>query len=142
MAVLVLMPCHCWKHQHSSWGGIIASEGSTQTCMLDAFRMHAQGNPWQRLCAGLRAVLQLPAVRALLQLGQVVASLLFVVLYVWSTYSTPQPGSLRHSLDILLCGIFAAEFVARLLVRAFCLLARICALCACRKSVAACLLQP
>ena len=89
---------------------------------------HAQGTLWQRACASVRETAQLPFVRALMQLGQVVASLAFVVLYVWSTYSTPVPGSLRHSADILLCGVFAAEFVARLLVGT-CVPSPICMMC-------------
>ena len=59
---------------------------------------------------------QLPEVRALLQAFQVMASMLFVVLYVWSTYSTPAPGSMRYNVDMLLCAVFAAEFIARFVV--------------------------
>lgn len=52
-----------------------------------------------------------------LQYLQVAASLLFVVLYVWSTYSAPVQHSPRAMLDLLLCVIFAGEYLHRLLVR-------------------------
>lgn len=51
-----------------------------------------------------------------LQYVQVAASLLFVVLYVWSTYSPPVPHSARANLDLILCAIFAGEYLHRLLV--------------------------
>ena len=40
-----------------------------------------------------------------------------VVLYVWSTYSTPAPFSIRYNLDLMLCVLFATEFLFRLAVR-------------------------
>jgi hypothetical protein len=51
-----------------------------------------------------------------LQFGQFTASLLFVVLYVWSTYSTPAPFSVRYNMDLALCALFATEFLWRLFV--------------------------
>lgn len=41
---------------------------------------------------------------------------MFVVLYVWATYAPPPPESLRYSLDLWLCAIFALEYVHRWLV--------------------------
>ena len=46
---------------------------------------------------------------------QFAASVTFVSLYVWSTYSQPAKGSLRASLDFWLCIIFAGEFIHRLI---------------------------
>jgi len=51
------------------------------------------------------------------QVTQFAASLLFVVLYVWATYSQPKPFSLRFNLDIFLCVIFALDYLLRFLVR-------------------------
>ncbi|EIE18822.1 hypothetical protein COCSUDRAFT_59753 [Coccomyxa subellipsoidea C-169] len=39
---------------------------------------------------------------------------MFMVLYVWSTYSTPAPFSIRYNLDLMLCALFATEFIFRL----------------------------
>lgn len=44
---------------------------------------------------------------------QLLASLLYVSLYVWSTYIPASPGGLRHLLDLGLCCFFAAELTAR-----------------------------
>lgn len=46
---------------------------------------------------------------------QFTASVAFVGLYVWGTYSQPAKGSLRASLDFWLCIIFAGEFLHRLI---------------------------
>lgn len=58
-----------------------------------------------------------PGVLLFFQLGQIVASLLFVVLYVWSTYSAPSHSSWRYKLDLSLCVLFAVEYAFRVLVR-------------------------
>ena len=60
---------------------------------------------------------QVPEVKRALQILQAVSSLLFVVLYVWSTYSTPTPNSLRANVDLTLCAVFAIEYIARFAVR-------------------------
>ena len=44
---------------------------------------------------------------------QLIASLLSVVLYVWSTYSAATPGGFRHLLDLGLCCFFATELGLR-----------------------------
>ena len=54
---------------------------------------------------------------------QILSSLTFVVLYVWGTYSTPKPFSWRYTLDIALCGLFATEWLWRLVVRDTCMTA-------------------
>ena len=50
-----------------------------------------QGTPWQRTARAIRWVARLPEIRALFRFLQILSSLLFVVLYVWGTYSTPKP---------------------------------------------------
>ncbi|RMZ57560.1 hypothetical protein APUTEX25_001760, partial [Auxenochlorella protothecoides] len=69
-----------------------------------------------QLTSMLKLALRQSTVALGLQYLQVAASLLFVVLYVWSTYSPPVPHSLRARMDILLCAIFAVEYLHRLLV--------------------------
>ena len=75
-----------------------------------------QGTPWQRAARAIRWVARLPEIRALFRFLQILSSLLFVVLYVWGTYSTPKPFSWRFNMDIALCALFATEFLWRLLV--------------------------
>lgn len=60
---------------------------------------------------------RLPERRVLWQGAQLAASLAFVVLYVWSTYSAPAPFSLRYNLDLALCAMFGADYLWRLKVR-------------------------
>ncbi|GMH45490.1 hypothetical protein BSKO_13447 [Bryopsis sp. KO-2023] len=45
---------------------------------------------------------------------QLSASVLFVVLYVWGTYSAPAPGGWRYWLENGLCLFFALDYAARL----------------------------
>lgn len=78
--------------------------------------MHAQGTPWRRVARAIRWVARLPEIKAIMRFMQILSSLLFVVLYVWGTYSTPKPFSWRFNLDIALCALFATEFVWRLVV--------------------------
>lgn len=47
---------------------------------------------------------------------QFACSLLFVVLYIWSTYSPPPPASFRYQLDVGLCVFFGLEYLHRFLV--------------------------
>ncbi len=54
--------------------------------------------------------------RALLQYVQFAASMLFVILYIWGTYSAPAPSSFRYQLDVGLCIFFGIEYVHRLMV--------------------------
>ena len=55
-----------------------------------------------------------PRFRLFTQSFQFVASILFVGLYVLDTYSAPVRGSPRYYLELLLCCVFAAEYVHRL----------------------------
>lgn len=75
-----------------------------------------QGTPWQRLARAIRWVARLPEIKAIMRFMQILSSMLFVVLYVWGTYSTPRPFSWRFNLDIALCALFATEWLWRLVV--------------------------
>lgn len=55
--------------------------------------------------------------RALNSVFQFSASLCFVGLYVWSTYSQPVRGGVRATLEYWLCVVFACEYVHRLFVK-------------------------
>jgi hypothetical protein len=54
------------------------------------------------------------AFRLLFQALQFAASLAFVGLYVWSTYSAPTRWSWRYWAEIALCVVFALEYMTRL----------------------------
>ena len=64
----------------------------------------------------MRQRLRSAELRGALQLLQFASSVVFVCLYVASTYSTPAPFSWRYNIDILLCLLFAADYVARVVV--------------------------
>ncbi|KAK9808990.1 hypothetical protein WJX72_007481 [[Myrmecia] bisecta] len=68
---------------------------------------------WERIVQWVNNLFRLPELRQALQLGQFAASLMFVVLYVWSTYSTPAPFSARYNLDLFLCFVFAVDYAFR-----------------------------
>jgi hypothetical protein len=55
--------------------------------------------------------------RAVLEAAQLGASVLFILLYVWSTYVPEAPGSWRYWLDLGLCAFFFADYVYRITVR-------------------------
>lgn len=57
-----------------------------------------------------------PTVRSVLYLAQFASSLLFVVLYIWSTYSPPPPWTVRWNLDLALCFFFGFDYCWRLAV--------------------------
>lgn len=52
--------------------------------------------------------------RLITQVGQVAASIAFVVLYIWSTYEPAARGSWRHMADLALSALFAADLAIRL----------------------------
>jgi hypothetical protein len=56
--------------------------------------------------------------RTAIELSQLVASLLFILLYVWSTYVPEEPGGWRSWLDLALCCVFAADYLYRITVGA------------------------
>lgn len=53
-----------------------------------------------------------------LEACQIGASLLFILLYIWSTYSTAAVGSWRYCLDLGLSCFFAADYCSRFAVSA------------------------
>jgi voltage-gated potassium channel Kch len=68
-----------------------------------------------RLVSWLAYMAERADFRAWNHMIQFAASVAFVALYVWGTYSQPAKGSLRASLDLWLCIIFAGEFLHRLI---------------------------
>ena len=70
----------------------------------------ALAEPAERAAAALDS----PSARAVAHYAQFAASIGFVVLYVWSTYSAPLPGTARHAAESLLCAVFALEYLHRL----------------------------
>lgn len=52
--------------------------------------------------------------RNVLEASQLAASVLFILLYVWSTYVPEAPGSWRYWLDLVLCCVFFADYVYRI----------------------------
>ena len=71
----------------------------------------------RRALAVLRAWLDTPAIKLASQYAQFALAIAFVALYVYATYSPPPPDSLRYQVDLLLCAVFAVEYVHRMLVR-------------------------
>jgi hypothetical protein len=69
----------------------------------------------RRVVATVRSWSENSTVRMVSQLLQFVLAIAFVALYVLATYSPPAPGSLRYKADTLLCALFAAEYVHRML---------------------------
>jgi len=55
-------------------------------------------------------------VRTAVEASQLIASLLFILLYVWSTYVPEAPGSWRYYLDLGLCCVFAVDYLYRITV--------------------------
>ena len=70
-----------------------------------------------RIATLFRSVADKPEAKTLLQAAQFASTVLFVVLYIWSTYSTPALWSLRYNLDLILCCMFAVDYLSRFLVR-------------------------
>jgi hypothetical protein len=103
----LLPPCAHHPHQHAD--GFAAGTSSASSGRQG-------GMPFSQWLWQLKAFTDRPDVRLVVQGGQLVASLLFIVLYVWSTYSPALPGSARHQLDLLLCLVFACDYVFRVAV--------------------------
>ena len=61
-------------------------------------------------------LLDQPEAKTIVQAAQFGSTLLFVVLYIWSTYSPPPLWSLRYNLDLFLCAMFAVDYISRFLV--------------------------
>ena len=71
-----------------------------------------------RIATVFRFLADQPEAKTLVQAAQFASTLLFVVLYIWSTYSPPPLWSIRYNLDLFLCIMFAIDYVSRFLVRA------------------------
>lgn len=69
-----------------------------------------------RIATLFRSVADKPEAKTLLQAAQFASTVLFVVLYIWSTYSTPALWSLRYNLDLMLCCMFAVDYLSRFMV--------------------------
>lgn len=74
--------------------------------------MHLQGGARDQLSNLKKGV----NVTFITYVAQLVASILFVVLYVWGTYSAPVAGSWRYGLDAVLSAFFAIDYITRLMV--------------------------
>ena len=70
-----------------------------------------------RIATGFRFLADQPEAKTILQAAQFASTLLFVVLYIWSTYSAPPLWSTRYNLDLFLCFMFAVDYVSRFMVR-------------------------
>ncbi|KAL3142086.1 hypothetical protein ABBQ32_004709 [Trebouxia sp. C0010 RCD-2024] len=68
-----------------------------------------------RIVTIFRFLADQPEAKTLIQAAQFASTLLFVVLYIWSTYSPPPLWSLRYNLDLFLCIMFAIDYISRLL---------------------------
>ncbi|KAL4448241.1 hypothetical protein ABPG75_005460 [Micractinium tetrahymenae] len=69
----------------------------------------------KRALAVLSAWTDHPAVRLAAQFLQFVLAIVFVALYIYATYSPPAPDSVRAQVDLALCGVFALEYLHRML---------------------------
>lgn len=95
-------------------------EPSITTLVLDRsahFAVVAQMGFRDRIAAGFRFLADQPEAKTLIQAAQFASTLLFVVLYIWSTYSPPPLWSIRYNLDLFLCVMFAIDYTSRFLVR-------------------------
>ena len=69
-----------------------------------------------RIVTVFHYLLDQPEAKTIMQAAQFGSTLLFVVLYIWSTYSPPPLWSLRYNLDLFLCAMFAVDYISRFLV--------------------------
>lgn len=70
-----------------------------------------------RVATVFRSFSDRPEAKTVMQATQFASTLLFVVLYIWSTYSPPPLWSIRYNLDLFLCLMFAVDYVSRFWVR-------------------------
>ena len=83
---------------------------------LLSYTVVAQMGFRDRIVTVFRFLADQPEAKTLIQAAQFASTLLFVVLYIWSTYSPPPLWSLRYNLDLFLCVMFAIDYISRLLV--------------------------
>ena len=70
----------------------------------------------ERIATVFRFLAEQPEAKTILQAAQFASTLLFVVLYIWSTYSPPALWSIRYNLDLFLCLTFAVDYISRFMV--------------------------
>ena len=100
---------HCVRTAHWLWGsGMLETQGR---CVLLQSRLLRAVKAW--VAEALSRCLHID-VRLVGSVAQLLASVAFIVLYIWSTYETPAPGSWRHVLDVGLALVFALEYVTRI----------------------------
>jgi len=68
-----------------------------------------QPQPWAPILTDRRVGSGLGGGRFVSFVMQLLASLLSIMLFIWSTYDAATPGSLRHLMDLGLCCFFATE---------------------------------
>ena len=90
-----------------------AGEQLQQAVTIPTAFLSVRGEAARSLPFSARLGALLPPPRLIACGLQLLASLLYVTLYVWSTYTPAPPGGVRHLLDLGLCCFFAAELVAR-----------------------------
>ena len=98
----------CWprsKASHAVWALALTVTMVMQMGLRDRIR------------SMFRFFAEQPEAKTLMQAAQFASTLLFVVLYIWSTYSPPPLWSIRYNLDLFLCLMFAIDYVSRFLVR-------------------------
>lgn len=69
-----------------------------------------------RIATLFRSAAEQPHAKTVVQAAQFASTVLFVVLYIWSTYSTPALWSTRYNLDLTLCCMFAIDYLSRFVV--------------------------
>ena len=93
-----------------------AAAGPTNSGAAAAARPRSRWRALQSEADSILRWLQSGDVRAAVELAQLAASLLFILLYIWSTYAPEAPGSWRHWVDVGLCCVFAVDYAYRVAV--------------------------
>lgn len=71
--------------------------------------------PKMSLLQRFRRYMKRPDVMLSTYAFQLVACLLFIVLYVWGTYSPALPGSLRYNVDLCISFLFMLDYAGRIM---------------------------
>ena len=96
--------------------GALGPEHGTTVLARVAELMHSLQKTFSRIGSSIRYATDRVEFRVLNNIFQFTASLAFVALYVWGTYSQPAKGSIRASLELFLCLVFAGEFLQRFFI--------------------------
>ena len=109
--------CHPRLSAASAWHLKLPEGVAAPTTSQVPSVLQTQREPlWEQVSDAWESFMSRSEVKTAMQALQFAASLLFVILYVWSTYSTPQPFTWRSNLDLLLCAIFALDYLVRFTV--------------------------